>query len=119
MVDKSLFIITSPFQALCVKEAIKHFEIANYSIVIITTTNDNRIEQTKNTLSYLDLKFECHIAGASSFNEIRRIGKLILHDNKYSTVFVGDCCDIWLVSLALFVIQLNGKLILYLFWMGL
>ncbi len=110
MVDKSLFIITSPFQALCVKEAIKHFEIAKYSIVIITTTNDNRIEQTKNTLSYLDLKYECHLAGTSSFKEIKRIGKLIQHDNKYSNVFVGDCCDIWLVSLALFVIRFNGKL---------
>lgn len=111
MADKSIFLITSPFQVLCVKEAINHFEIDNYLIVVITSANDNRIKQTKNTLSYFNLVYECQAVKSSSFREIRRIGELILRGDRYSKVFVGDCCDIWLVTLALYVMKFRGNLV--------
>lgn len=108
---KTLFIITSPFQALCVWEAIHKFDVRDYKIVVIATPNDKRYVQVKETLMYLKLSFDSIVVQKSTLAEVRRVGSTLSNSQKFRDVFVGDCCDIWLVTLATYLVKFHGRLL--------
>lgn len=110
MTEKSIILVTSPFQVLCAREAIQAFNIIEFKIAVITTENDNRKEQISQTLSCLNLSYECFIIKTASFHEVKRIGHILTSEGKYKNVFIGDCCDVWLVTLAISVTKMFGRL---------
>jgi hypothetical protein len=91
---KSLFVISSPFQAICAIEAVHEYEVKNPVFIILLGKN---AEVNSNTLKVLDLNNITNVYKIifNSFfdlvlNANKRISEFELKLNSYETIFIGD-----------------------------
>lgn len=106
---KVLFVIGSPFQALCAVEAIREFNIKNFSIICLEYWNDNRRTQVKNILDAYKLEFEQKVLSRCTF--VSFFLKSFFHKPKYDIAFVGDIYAYDFRILALSKISRNSQII--------
>lgn len=86
----SVFVVTSPFQALCAIAAIRQFEIEDYKfIVAIHAASLDRKGQLLNILFFFQLKYELIYLDRIDFHKYR-IKSFLLRKNRYKNVFIGD-----------------------------
>lgn len=86
----SLFIVGSPFQALCAIEAIHSFEINEYKF-LLSLINDPRNKQLFKLLKDQNIKYE--IVGFDKkihWNFLYKLSLLRPRWNKYKRAFIGD-----------------------------
>lgn len=90
--DKSLpsvFIICSPFQALCAMASIRELSISKYKILLLAKKNDIRKPQITNLLDLFHIQYE-----EKTITRFRiwyfRLRALRSHKNGFSRLFIGD-----------------------------
>ena len=110
----SVFVITSPFQVLCVYEAIQEFKIKEYIIIAIYIKEDPRTKQMFSILDFFNLSYQkfCIYKNVSIHELLKpscwfgRNG-----EKKVKRAFVGDfrspCC----IELALGFLDKNGIIV--------
>ncbi len=89
----SLFIINTPFQALCTIEAIKDYDIKNYYIAIVRNVNDKFNKKTEKILNDFNISF--NFIFIKSFYDTLKKGILRKFDSELynlniDRIFVGD-----------------------------
>ena len=86
--ESTLFIVESPFQCLCMLEAINHFEIKNFKVFVIYSDKYslNSIRSLLNNYGIRFDEFEAKHLLLDSFRILR-----IYKKRRYSSIFLGDC----------------------------
>jgi len=87
-IGKAIFVVGSPFQALCAIEAIHYFEIDDYKVYIWEYEGDNRRFQCLNVFSSCNIKAEPIAANRFSIYKYM-ILNVFLH-NSFDIAFLGD-----------------------------
>lgn len=113
VIKQVLFIISSPFQAICAFEAISKFQIESYDFVILLTPNDNRREQIYFFLDSNNIKYNVLLIDKIS---IRRLGKIYCLirekiEKRYNLLFVGDYFDLTHLFLSIILSKLYSKIV--------
>lgn len=87
----SVFVITSPFQALCAFATINQLEIEDYLLIALLPDNEVRNDQLLGFLKQQHLHY-ITIETNSSPRKIRllQLKALVKQKNRYSRLFVGD-----------------------------
>lgn len=107
----SVFIICSPFQALCLVSAIRNLKLTDYQVVVIPSV---RFTQVKTVLDRFGISFEIKDLGWHRWRmRWYRFSSLFHRRNKYKRLFVGDFRSINLLYLGLQYIS-DGADIVYL-----
>lgn len=105
----SVFVVCSPFQALCALNAIKVFNIREYKF-ILSITEDIRNQQIFNLLESNNIKYLIYdiSKGISNYDKL-----LILksRDVRYCRAFIGDPRNILMYYIALNEISGNGAIV--------
>jgi len=84
----SLFIVQTPFQAMCAISAIQQLKIDQYTLTLhLHKTTENRNKQTIEIVERYGLKYNVSREDLLSFR--KRIGLLFKHTNRYKRVFLG------------------------------
>lgn len=108
----SVFIITSPFQALCCLAAIRNFEIDEYEIIFIPASSTIRNSQTINFFKKNNILYR--IVNPKIRNRFPYFIKaLIPKRNKYKRLFIGDFRNFGALYLGLGIVS-KGSGIVYL-----
>lgn len=110
----SVFVIGSPFQALCAYEAIHEFEIKDYEVFVLFEDSDSRTEQLFASLDYFNLIYTKHPFRKHAFlRELLKFWDLFWNNGKqrFQRVFVGDFRSHTYMSLAFKNIKKNGSII--------
>lgn len=103
----------SPFQALCMIEAIQAFEITDYRVLLCQSENElPRQGQIKMLLDKFNIAYEIesvnfHITKAERFKA------LLPNKNKYKVAFIGDCNNELLIFKSFRYVS-DGGLLVYL-----
>lgn len=87
----SVFVVTSPFQALCAIAAIKQLEIKDYMMIAVLPENEDRNKQLLFFFEKEKIPFT-PVAVRNSSTELRllKIKALLCRRTKYRRLFVGD-----------------------------
>lgn len=90
----SVFVVCSPFQALCATAAIKQFEIEDYKMVACFLKGDARNEQLKrffsdNQIEYVSI-LQWRRPVSVIFNVFYRLNAIRHRVGKYRRLFIGD-----------------------------
>ena len=87
----SVFVVTSPFQALCAAAAINQLEIEDYLLIALLPDNEVRNDQLLGFLEQQQLHYTA-IGTNNSSREMRvlQLKALVKKKNRYSRLFVGD-----------------------------
>lgn len=83
----ALFIIGSPFQGLCLLEAINHFNITEYDILVLDTDEGNSTAQTKALLNDKGVSFSTYKVHHAIFDLIPFV---IKNHKRYNNIFIGN-----------------------------
>lgn len=84
----SLFIVQTPFQAMCAINAIRQLKLENYTISLHLPSNtENRNKQTVELVEKYGLDY--HIEKIKLVSVIKKLGLLISNTGKYNRVFLG------------------------------
>lgn len=95
----SLFVIVSPFQAICLVGAICNLGLSDYKVIVIQT---DRFSQVKNVLEKYNILFEIRYVGKFRWRmRWYRLTSLIRRHNKYKRMFLGDFRSITLLYFGL------------------
>ena len=108
--EPSIFVISTPFQALCACSAIKNLEIHDYLIIVVCSEYDPRKEQTFAVLDIFKFKFKKieiykHIFIYEMFSS-GCFGK-----KSYSRAFVGDYHAPLLTMIAFKYLKINSIIV--------
>lgn len=101
----------SPFQALCMIEAIQAFEITDYRVLLCQSENElPREGQIKMLLDKFNIAYEIesvnfHITKAERFKA------LLPNKNKYKVAFIGDCNNELLIFKSFRYVSDGGSLV--------
>ena len=107
----SVFIIGSPFQALCLVGAIRNLKLTDYKVIVIRY---DRHMQVKNVLDKFRIEYEVRYVGRYRWRmRWYRITSLIHRQNKYKRLFLGDYRSQTLLYFGLQVVS-DGADIVYL-----
>ncbi len=105
----SVFIIVSPFQALCAIEAIHEFKLKEY-LFVLCLIEDIRNEQLFNLMNKYKLPYVIEwIQGNSVKKELLKIIKHV--KSKYHRAFIGDYDSFWLKIFALKYLSYNSDIV--------
>lgn len=107
----ALFIIGSPFQALCAIEAIKYFSIKDYTVIVSYFYNENRQDQTYAILKLFDVDYTTLFLNKRT--SLTFALKCLIDKKKYSIAFVGDFYRVIASLFSVLSLKRNG-LLLYL-----
>ena len=84
----SVFVICSPFQALCLVGAVLNLRITDYRVIVIFS---ERYKQVVSVLERFDISHECRYVGWCRWRmRFYRVTSLIHRQNKYKRLFIGD-----------------------------
>lgn len=84
----SVFVIGSPFQALCLVGAVRNLRLTDYRVVVI---HSDRFMQVKTVLDKFGIEFETRHVGWHRWKmRWYRITSMMHRNNKYKRLFVGD-----------------------------
>ncbi len=84
----SIFVIGSPFQALCLVGAVRNLRLTDYKVVVILS---DRFVQIKTVLDKFGIEFETRHVGWHRWKmRLYRITSMMHRNNKYKRLFVGD-----------------------------
>ena len=100
----SVFVIGSPFQALCAIEAIREFEISDYKVILPLSPNEQRNRQLLTILKDFGIVYEIFNAKEARAMQILLNECKIKHKkdrNRYNRAFIGDYYQILYKSIAL------------------
>lgn len=86
--EPSVFVISSPLQLLCAREAIYEFAIEDYEILFLYYPSEIRNEQVVSMMNYLELNYTKYIAFGGADNYLKII--LGTDHRRYKRVFIGD-----------------------------
>lgn len=104
---QALFIIKSPFQALCAIEAIKHYKIDESDFLCF----DDEVVVKKTVpliKSYGNIQF-FHVVNLGTFQLMKQVRREI--KKRYDTIFVGDYFSYSQYIIALFVAKIRAHII--------
>ena len=106
----SVFIITSPFQALCSIAAIKNLKIDDYLIIFIAASSEARNEQTINFLKRYEASYK--IISPNLMCRLPYFVKAIIPKNtKYKRLFIGDFRNYGALYLGLGFVSKNSDVV--------
>lgn len=101
----------SPFQALCMIEAIHTYKIANYRVLVCVNDNElPRLEQLSTLLNKFNVKYEIESLNFQ-ITKLERIKAVFPKYNKYKVAFIGDCNNELLIFKAFRYISNGGTLV--------
>lgn len=81
----------SPFQALCMIEAIQEFEITDYRVLLCLSENElPRLSQIETLLDKYNITYEIESVNFH-ITKAERLKALLSNKNKYKVAFIGDC----------------------------
>ncbi len=101
----------SPFQALCMIEAIKAFEITEYRVLLCLSKNElPRREQLITLLEKYQIAYEIESVNFR-ITKSERIKALLPSKNKYKLAFIGDCNNELLIFKACRYVSDGGTLV--------
>ena len=89
----SVFVVTSPFQALCAIAAIRQLEITDYKMFLYVPRSDPRNSQTIKLLKDNDIEYTLYktYSFLNTFLNYRfKLGAICRRKNHYLRLFVGD-----------------------------
>lgn len=93
----SVFIVCSPFQALCAIAALRQLNISIYSFYVLMPKGDIRNTQTLALLKHYNIKYR-KLHEKSRLYLWFRLTKSIWHrNNRFKRLFIGDIRDIFLI----------------------
>ena len=85
--DSTLFIVSSPFQCLCMFEAIAHFNITQYDVLVLDIANGSTTTQTKSLLFENKIPFLTYNVHHAIFDLLPFVLKKHKH---YKNIFIGN-----------------------------
>ena len=86
-----LFIIGSPFQGMCMLEAIEHFNITEYDVLLWDISDGNGAQQTKSLLNDKNIPYSTYKVKHAIFDLI----PFVLKKHKYyKNIFIGNYFNI-------------------------
>lgn len=84
----SVFVISSPFQALCLVSAIRNLEISDYKVVVISSDRDVQIQSV---LNHYNLHYIIRYSGWHRWRmRLYRMTSFIHRKSRYMRLFLGD-----------------------------
>ena len=110
--QSTLFCLSgSPFQALCMIEAIQVFEITDYHVLLCLSENElPRQDQLITLLDKYHIAFEIESVNFR-ITKIERLKALFSKRNKYKIAFIGDCNNELLIFKAFRYVSDGGTLV--------
>lgn len=87
----TLFIISSPFQGLCMLEAIEHFKITEYDVLLWDIPEGRGAHQTKTLLKDKDIPYSTYKVRHAIFDLIPFVMRKHKH---YKNIFIGNYSNI-------------------------
>lgn len=102
------FIIESPFQMLCVWEAIEEFEIQDFRIVLVLEKNNIRNEQTFSMLQERGMEYDLYYVEDMSHAVKTVPGQ---ENRRYDRVMLGDYDDLRILCMCSRYAAVNAKVI--------
>ena len=106
----SIFVVTSPFQALCAFNAIKAFEITDYRFYL-ALIEDIRNEQLFTLFQQQGIAYE--VVNIENLTRSDRLQFLLPHFSRYKRLFIGDARNISQYFIGLSKVS-NGGCMVYL-----
>lgn len=107
----SVFVVTSPFQALCAIAAKRQFEINEYlMLAIMGGEEDSRFEQVEFILKYYNLDYQIMQIDRLKYHQLR-FKSLMFGKKMYMRIFVGDMKNPLLSYIGLCFAKNNAELI--------
>ena len=106
----SIFVVTSPFQALCAFNAIKAFEITDYRFYL-ALIEDIRNEQLFTLFQQQGIAYE--VVNVEKLTKTDRLQFLLPHFSRYKRLFIGDARNISQYFIGLSKVS-NGGCMVYL-----
>lgn len=104
--SRNLFIIGSPFQALCMLSITKKFNISNYD-VIIQHCDDNSVRMIERLLNELKIRYSVQ----SLMHIIKDVIKgYSITKTKYDNVHIGNYYDVSLIAFSILITNKNGSI---------
>ena len=85
---KALFMVNTPFQALCAIEVINRYSIIDYDLIVAYFSNENRLNQIYTILSLYSISYTPLLL--SKYAIIKYLLKLFFSRNRYTVAFIGD-----------------------------
>ncbi len=109
----SAFVVGTPFQVLCMYEAIQHFQISNYKIIIPFSRQEVRNHQTLAMLDYFNLKYELYDENEYRAKKLLFSAKVLgnSEENKYPRVFIGNYKLLLYRAIALSLLKRDGNVV--------
>lgn len=104
----SIFIINSPFQAICAIEAINKFKIEKYKI-LLNLIKDKRNEQLFNLLKKYNIAYSTNID--ESISKFDKIKLLFKKGGEYKRAFIGNYANLTSYYYALLYVQSNSSIV--------
>lgn len=103
----SLFIIGSPFQGLCMLEAIGRFNITEYDVLVLDIPEGNSAMQTKSLLNDKNISYSTYKVKHAIFDLI----PFVMRKHKYyKNIFIGNYSNITDEGIAAFYGSTNYRL---------
>lgn len=101
----------SPFQALCMIEAIQAFEITDYRVLLCQSENElPRQRQITALLDKYHIAYEIESV-CFSITKAERMKAMLPQSNKYKVAFIGDCNNELLIFKAFRYVSDSGTLV--------
>ena len=101
----------SPFQALCMIEAIQAFEITDYRVLLCLS--ENELPRRRHLIALLDRYHISYEIESVNFRitKLERLKALLPNRNKYKMAFIGDCNNELLIFKAFRYVSDGGTLV--------
>ena len=107
----SVFVVCSPFQALCAVTAIRQLEIQDYKFYALLPRGEVRNSQVECVLNHFDIKYTA-ISPTNRFEVFYyKYRPLIKRNNKYKRLFLGDFRTVFLYSVGCGVVSDNANVV--------
>lgn len=93
----SVFVVGSPFQAVCAIAAIRNLEIIDYCVVVVQAGRQKKVQKVleTNVIKY-------NVYNFNKYNLIKDLIRILLgRRGRYERIFVGDFCESFMMGVGL------------------
>lgn len=103
----TLFIVASPFQALCMISIVEQFNINNFDVLVQEFDDDKSASMITSLLKEKEIKFKIHKI-AHVIKDVLKVAKKINY--RYDNIYIGNYYDGSLLAFAVIVSARHGKI---------
>ena len=111
--QKALFVISSPFQAICALEAICEFNVHSYCFLIVLTSTNTRLDQIRYILDLRSVSYEIITLKKISYSNIVGTYRSISlkTSTRFEFIFLGDYFSLQHIFLSIISSRKKSKII--------